>query len=157
MRKEKLIVTKMKLKVLKSMVLIIKYMAQVKKNIRPWEHGEIMIQFPKNILLSETARTAAKGYVPNFASEDVDGDGTVTRNDPFIKKLMDSAKKFSPVAKELTNNIIGNLLNMPEGVDLFEIIEQLKFAQKAQEPEIELNRIKAEARLKRKNEKREEF
>lgn len=105
----------------------------------------------KRIFLTSTAaKTASKGYIPNFASGDVDGDGTVTRNDPFIKKLMDSAKKFSPVAKELTNNIIGNLLNMPEGIDLFEIIDQLKFVQKTQEPEVELNRIKAEAELKRK-------
>ena len=111
----------------------------------------------RKFLQPDVAKTAAKGYVPNFASGDVDGDGTVTRNDPFIKKLMDSAKKFSPVAKELTNNIIGNLLNMPEGIDLFEIIEQLKFVQKTQEPEAELNRIKREARLKRKNEKREDF
>ena len=111
----------------------------------------------RKFLQPDGAKTAAKGYVPNFASGDVDGDGTVTRNDPFIKKLMDSAKKFSPVAKELTNNIIGNLLNMPEGVDLFEIIEQLKFVQKTQEPEAELNRIKREASEKRKNEKREEF
>jgi TP901 family phage tail tape measure protein len=106
---------------------------------------------------TNVGKTAAVGYVPNFASGDVDGDGTVTRNDPFIKRLMENAKKFSPVAKELTNNIIGNLLNMPEGIDLFEIIDQLKLVMKAQEPVDELNRIKREARLKRKNEKREEF
>ena len=101
-------------------------------------------------LISENARTAAKGYVPNFASEDVDGDGTVTRNDPFIKKLMESLKKFSPVGKELTNNIVGNLLNLPEGIDVFEIIEKLKFAMKAQEPERELNAIKNQAEFARK-------
>jgi TP901 family phage tail tape measure protein len=93
---------------------------------------------------------AARGYVPNFAAEDVDGDGTVTRNDPFIKKLMESLKKFSPVGKELTNNIVGNLLNLPEGIDVFEIIDQLKFAMKAQEPERELSIIKNQAEFARK-------
>jgi TP901 family phage tail tape measure protein len=114
--------------------------------VSDWEN----INFEKSLQTYAPAKTAAKGYVPNFASGDIDGDGSVTRNDPFIKRLMDSAKKFSPIAKELTNNIIGNLLNMPEGIDLFEIIEQLKFVQKAQEPEAELNRIKTEVELKRK-------
>jgi TP901 family phage tail tape measure protein len=115
------------------------------------------INFEKSLQTYAPTKTAAVGYVPNFASGDVDGDGTVTRNDPFIKRLMEAAKKFSPVGKELANNIIGNLLNMPEGIDLFEIIDQLKFVQKTQEPEVELNRIKREARDKRKSEKREEF
>jgi TP901 family phage tail tape measure protein len=104
----------------------------------------------RKFLQPDGAKTAAKGYVPNFASGDVDGDGIVTRNDPFIKKLMDSAKKFSPVGKELANNIIGNLLNLPEGIDVFEIIEKLKFAMKAQEPFSELNRIKEQAEFARK-------
>lgn len=99
---------------------------------------------------SQIVKTASEGYVPNFASGDLDGDGTVTRNDPFIKKLMESLKKFSPVGKELTNNIVGNLLNLPEGIDVFEIIDQLKFAMKAQEPEKELSIIKNQAEFARK-------
>jgi len=100
---------------------------------------------------------ASGGYIPNFA--DLDGDGIVTQEDGFYKRLKSAAKKYSknPLVDFALNQVLQSMLGLPEGIEVTEIIRACDKSLKAMQPEMELNEILRKKKADKQQQKRREF
>jgi TP901 family phage tail tape measure protein len=100
---------------------------------------------------------SASGYIPNFA--DLDGDGIVTQEDGFYKRLKSAAKKYSknPLVDFALNQVLQSMLGLPEGIEVTEIIRACDKSLKAMQPEMELNEILRKQKAAKQQQKRRDF
>ena len=100
---------------------------------------------------------ASGGYIPNFA--DLDGDGIVTQEDGFYKRLKSAAKKYSknPLVDFALNQVLQSMLGLPEGIEVTEIIRACDKSLKAMQPEMELNEILRKKKADKQPQKRREI
>lgn len=107
--------------------------------------------------INAALKSAATGYIPNFA--DLDGDGVVTQRDGFYTRLKSAAKKYSknPAVDFVLNQIIQSTLGLPEGIEVMGIVRACDQALEAVKPEDELNKILRQKSAAKKSQKRQGF